>query len=322
MNRIITLTVNPAIDKSTTVVGMRPNSKLRCAPPVFEAGGGGVNVSVVLKELGVTSLCAYLAGGPTGTHLETLLKEVGVPQQIIPIAAWTRENLAVTDTTNNQQYRFGMPGPLVTENEWQGTLEQLDAVLAEGDLLVSSGSLCPGMPTDFYAQVAAITKKKKVKLILDTSDDALLQGVRAGGVYLLKPNIGELAKLCDMKSLSFLELESAAKKLLEAKTCEVLVISLGAQGALLVAKEIMEYIPAPVVHQKSTIGAGDSMVAGMVFALAKGKSLSEMAKFGVACGTAATMTEGTQLCKKKDAEDLYEWIINNPSGTSQVVLDA
>ena len=321
MKKIITLTVNPTIDKSTTVSGIKPNSKLRCAKPVYEAGGGGINVSRVLHKLGGNSLCMYMAGGATGKHLQDMLVDLELLQQVIPIAGRVRENLSVTDTVNNQQYRFGMPGPKISEREWKNTLGQLDSVLSAGDFLVASGSLCPGMPIDFYAQVSKIAQNKKVKVILDTSGDALLKGAQAG-VYLLKPNLGELAKLCGVKTISFLELESVAKTFLKNNPCEVLVVSIGAQGAIMITNEIVEYIAAPIVFQKSTIGAGDSMVAGMVYSLAKGKSLSEMAKYGVACGTAATMTPGTQLCEKKDADELFQWIANNSKSAQKIKINA
>lgn len=321
MKKIITLTVNPTIDKSTTVSGIKPNSKLRCAKPVYEAGGGGINVSRVLHKLGGNSLCMYMAGGATGKHLQDILVNLKLPQYVIPIAGRVRENLSVTDTINNQQYRFGMPGPKISEREWKNTLGQLDSVLSAGDFLVASGSLCPGMPIDFYAQVSKIAQNKKVKVILDTSGDALLKGAQAG-VYLLKPNLGELAKLCGVKTISFLELETVAKTFLKNNPCEVLVVSIGAQGAIMITDEIVEYIAAPVVFQKSTIGAGDSMVAGMVYSLDKGKSLSEMAKYGVACGTAATMTPGTQLCKKKDADELFLWIVNNSKSAQKIKTNA
>ena len=310
MNKIITLTVNPAIDKSTTVAGIKPNSKLRCNIPVYEPGGGGINVSRVIQELGGTSLCMYMAGGPTGTHLRNQLNELNIIQEVIPISGWVRENLAVTDTTTNQQYRFGMPGPLVKEPEWKNTLKQLDTVLSENDFLVVSGSLCPGMPVDFFAEVSKIVQKNKAKFILDTSGEALTIGAMAGA-YLLKPNLGELATLCGIDTITFLELETIAKDFVKNNPCKILVISMGPKGAMIVTENDIVSIKAPTVFQKSTIGAGDSMVAGMVLALANGKSIIDMAKYGVACGTAATMTEGTQLCKKKDVEELNNWILEN-----------
>ena len=321
MKKIITLTVNPAIDKSTTVAGIKPNSKLRCTDPVYEVGGGGINVSRVLSELGGTSLCMYMSGGPTGEHLRDMLGNLDIPQHVFPTAGWVRENLSVTDTTNHQQYRFGMPGPMITEKEWKNTLGELETVLSEGDFLVASGSICPGMPIDFFARVAKIAKEKNVKFILDTSGEALLKGAQAG-VYLLKPNLGELAALCGVKTISFSEVESLVKKFLKNNPSEVLVVSMGAQGAILFTKESVEHISAPIVYLKSTIGAGDSMVAGMIFALAQGKSLSEMARYGVACGTAATMTEGSQLCKKKDVDKMYQWIMANSAEPTKIRINA
>jgi len=321
MKKIIALTVNTAIDKRTTVEGIKPDSKLRCTVPLYEPGGGGINVSRVLNELGGTSLCMYLAGGPTGIHLRDMLVALDILQQVIPMDGWVRENISVTDTTNNQQFRFGMPGPMINESEWQNALGHLEALLLEGDVLVASGSLCPGMPIDFFAQVSEIAQKKLANYILDTSGEPLLRGAQAGA-YLLKPNLGELATLCGVETITFLELESTAKTFLEKNPCEVLIVSLGAQGAMMVTGETVEYINAPIVYQKSTIGAGDSMIAGIVFALAQGKSLSEMARFGVACGTAATMTEGTQLCRKKDAEELYQWIEANAFNSGKIKINA
>lgn len=158
--------------------------------------------------------------------------------------------------------------------------------------------------------MALLVQKQHGKLILDTSGEPLLLGANAG-VYMLKPNLGELSTLCGVAYISAVELEELAKTYLEKNSCEVLVISMGPKGALLVTKDLTEHIPAPVVHQKSTIGAGDSMVAGMVLSMAKGKSMTEMARYGVACGTAATMNPGTKLCKKEDADALYQWIRGN-----------
>ena len=307
LKKIVTLTLNPVIDKSVSVAGISPNTKLRCTSPTYDAGGGGINVSRALKKLGEKSLCMYLAGGPTGEHLHQILDKAGIDQLVVPIKGWTRDNLAVTDTTTNLQYRFGVPGPLVEKEEWEALLIKLEKNLEEGDYLVASGKLPPGMPDDFYVLVAEIAKSKKVRFILDTSGEALIKATKSK-VFMLKPNLGELSTLCGVTSISAMELEPLAKKFLEEHDCEILVVSLGPKGALLATKDLIEHIPAPTVLQKSTIGAGDSMVAGMVVSLLKGKTYREMVKYGVACGTAATMHEGTQLCNKDDAENLYKWI--------------
>ncbi|MCF4101134.1 1-phosphofructokinase family hexose kinase [Gillisia sp. M10.2A] len=310
MKRVLTLTLNPAIDKSTEVAGIKPNSKLRCAVPVYEAGGGGINVSRVINNLGGSSLAVFLAGGSSGVHLISLLKKEGITQRVIPIKEWVRENLAVMDTSNNLQYRFGMPGATVSEKERQEVLKQLEILLPEVDFLVASGSLPPGIPEEFFTTIASLTKKNKVKLILDTSGRALIRGAETG-VFLLKPNLEELCTLAGVESVAGLEVEELAKQLINKGVSEVIVVSMGARGAVLVSAKEVEYIAAPTVHQKSTIGAGDSMVAGMVYSLALGKSYSEMAKYGVACGTAATISPGTQLCTREDANRLYNWITAN-----------
>jgi len=301
--------MNPVVDKDTSVAGVTPNKKLRCISPTYYAGGGGINVSRALKKLGGSSLCMYVAGGPPGTHLQQLVFDSGIEQKVVSIEGWTRENLSVTDTLTNLQYRFGVPGPNVSKKEWQKMLKQVEDNIQQGDYLVASGKLPLGIPHDFYVQVSEIVIRKQARFILDTSGDALLPSMKAD-IFLMKPNLAELGLLCGVESISVLELESLAQKFLNEYSVEILVVSLGAKGALLATKDQIEHIAAPTVHQKSTIGAGDSMVAGMVLSLTQGKSYGEMVRYGVACGTAATIHPGTQLCKKEDADQLYEWIIS------------
>ena len=307
MNKIITLTMNPVVDKDTSVAGIVPNKKLRCISPRYYAGGGGINISRALKKLGGDSLCMYVAGGPYGIHLQQLVSEEGIQQRVIDIRGWTRENLSVTDTNTNLQYRFGVPGPNVTKEEWEEVLKAVEENIDEGDYLVASGKLPLGIPKDFYVSVSKIVKKKNGRFVLDTSGDALLPSMKAN-IFLMKPNLAEFSILCGAESISVLELDSLVKNFLDENAVEVLVVSLGAKGALLATGDVMQYITAPTVYQKSAIGAGDSMVAGMVYKLLQGKSISEMAQYGVACGTAATLHPGTQLCKKEDADHLFEWI--------------
>ena len=161
------------------------------------------------------------------------------------------------------------------------------------------------MPTDFYLKIAEVAKISGTKVIVDTSGEAL-QKVLEAGIYLAKPNIGELAKLIGVERLELSEVEKAAKTLLEKGYAEIIVVSLGASGAILVTKDVTEFVAAPKVEKKSTVGAGDSMVGGMVWALSKHKTMKEVIQIGVCCGTAATMNEGTQLFKVVDVERLLE----------------
>ncbi len=311
MKSIVTLTINPAIDKSSSVDIIEPEHKLRCSTPVFEAGGGGINVSRAIKKLGSESIAIFPSGGHTGVGLEDLLSEEGISQRAIKIKNLTRENFSVVETTTNKQFRFNMGGSEMSVEEGQAFLDLIAKLDPKPDYLVASGSLPPGLPKDFFARVAKIAKQLNSKFILDTSGEALKLAANEG-VYLLKPNLGELNMLADLDeddAIDGKKIIELANQIIDKGNCEVVVVSLGADGALLVSKERVEHITAPKINKKSTVGAGDSMVAGMVLSLAQEKSLGEMVRYGVACGTAATMNEGTELCKKSDVDSLYDWIL-------------
>ena len=307
MKNIITLTVNPSVDKSMRIKGLQPDRKLRGSVPVVEPGGGGINVSRAIGKLGGTSECVYLAGGPTGDILHRLLDQEAVTPHPLRSLGETRESFMVFDEATQQQYRFVPDGYPVAEAAWQAGLRTLASLLGEGDYLVASGSLPPGVPTDYYAQVVKVAQEQWAKVIVDTSGEALQHAVQAG-VYLLKPNLGELSTLTSQQAITAPEQEHLAQQLIERHRAEILVVSLGAQGAMLVTAEGVEYIAAPTVHKKTTVGAGDSMVAGMVLRLSEGWPVSDAVRYGVACGTAATMNHGTQLCRREDVEHLYQWM--------------
>ncbi|MDQ3292644.1 MAG: PfkB family carbohydrate kinase, partial [Bacteroidota bacterium] len=175
------------------------------------------------------------------------------------------------------------------------------------EYIVASGSLPRGVPNDFYARVATIAKKIGAKLILDTSGEALKQAAGIG-VYLLKPNLNELSMLAGKQDIKDSEIEQFGKQLLANGMCEVMVVSMGSQGAMLITRDHVEQIPAPSVKARSTVGAGDSMVAGLVYKMSLGWSLSDSVKYGVAAGAAAVMSPGSELCKRDDVEELFKWI--------------
>ncbi|MET0944280.1 MAG: 1-phosphofructokinase family hexose kinase [Flavobacterium sp.] len=304
---IVTLTVNPALDKSTHFKGLVAEQKIRCSEPRFDAGGGGINVSKAISRLGGKSLAVFTSGGPMGKMLEELVTKETIEFQAIPIQTWTRESFVAVDENTNSQYRFGFTGGEITADEEKAVLETLSN--SKSKFLVASGSLNEGLSSDFYQKVAKIAKASNSKLIVDTSGEALKK-VLETGAYLIKPNVGELAKLIGVERLEMEEVNEAAKRIIAKGGAEIVVVSLGPQGAVLVTKDEYEYVPAPNVAKKSTVGAGDSMVGGMVWALSQNKSLKEVIRWGVACGSAATMNEGTQLFKFEDANRLFEWLRN------------
>lgn len=304
MPKIVTVTFSPCIDKTTAVPELIPEKKLRCTSPKLEPGGGGINVARAIIKLGGEAIAVYPAGGYTGKYFNALMESENVPTVIIETKNETRENIIVVDESKNQQYRFGMPGTALTEDEWQQCLHAIEK--REGiEFIVASGSLPPGVPLDIYARLATIAKRKNAKLVIDTSGEALKHAVDEG-VYLIKPNLGELASLAGVEKIDQDKIVNLGRKLIKKGGCEILVVSMGEKGAMLITiNEHHHFIP-PQVNRKSTVGAGDSMVAGLVLALSKQRSLAEVLKYGIACGTAATMNPGTELCKKEDVDMIIE----------------
>ncbi len=305
--KIVTLTVNPALDKSTRVDRLRPKSKLRCENPVYEAGGGGINISRAIKILGGNSLAMYAAGGPAGETIHDLLAEDGIEQHRIDVKNPTRVNFMVMEKSTNHQYRFGMPGTALEAGEQEAIMEAIENLSGDVEYIVGSGSLPPGVPSDFYGSIVQLAKKRNIKCLIDTSGEALVHAAKKGPC-IMKPNLGELSILAGKDELSGLEQEEIARKIIHESKVEMLIVSMGARGAMLATKDRIEYVIPPTVMQQSTVGAGDSMVAGLLYALSRGEDILDAVKWGVAAGTAATMTPGTELCRKDDVEKIFSWI--------------
>jgi len=308
MATIITITFNPAIDKSTTVPQLIAEKKLHCTYPVYEPGGGGINVARAIKRLGGNATAIYLEGGYSGKIFTELLRKEKI--DIIPIRTIgvTRENLVVKEVSTNKQFRFGMPGDNVSEKAWKNCIKALSEI-DDVNYIVVSGSLPTGVPEDIFVNIASVARSKNARLIVDTSGIALNHAVEAG-TYLIKPNLKELALLVGKDSLTIEEVEKASKEIINKHQCEIVITSLGAKGAMLTTKENSIRIIPPKMNIQSTVGAGDSMLAGIVLSLSNNKSVIEAAQYGVACGTAATMNQGTELCHFDDVKKLFQIISN------------
>lgn len=305
--KIATLTLNPALDKNTYVDKLQPEKKLRCEEPEYEPGGGGINVSRAIAEMGGRSIAIYAAGGSTGDTLDELLQHDGIVEKRIVTKRNTRVNLLVTERSTGNQYRFGMPGDSLTEGELQQCLEAVESLPDGIGFLVASGSLPPDVPSDFYALVSNIAKKKGIKFILDSSGESLEKAAETG-LFLIKPNLRELSQLAGKTQISGMEQEEIASGIIAEGKAEVVVLSMGPRGAMMATREKTEYVTSPTVKTLSTVGAGDSMVAGIVNALTRGDDLSTALRWGVAAGTAATMTSGSELCRREDVETIFRWI--------------
>lgn len=307
MPLIVTLTLTPSLDTATSTPKIYPEGKLRCHTPVFEPGGGGINVARAITHLGGQATALLPAGGPTGAHLVELLQQEGVSVDALQTHDWTRQNLHVVSEATGEQFRFVMPGAALYDTEWQQLLQKIAALPADS-VLVLSGSLPPNMTTEAVTELLQFTKQHGLRTVVDSSGDALKAAVKFGGLELLKPNQSELAELTGQTLDLPDQVVTAARSLITQGAAKRIVVSLGPQGALGVdAKQCIQVVPPPVV-KRSTVGAGDSMVGAMVMKLAEGASLSDMVRFGVAAGTAATMNQGTKLCNKEDTERLYQYL--------------
>lgn len=309
MSKILTITLNPAVDKNSSTKRVIQDSKLRCDKPSFQPGGGGINVSRVISHLGMDSLAIFPSGGPTGVAIESLLNDQQVPFQAIPINGWTRENLNVFEEDSGKQYRFIMPGPALSKDDCENIKKAVELV-QDYSVVVISGSIPDETNEHIYAELSEIVQENGAKCIIDTSGTPLKNALEHGKIFLSKPNNHELSKLSGRDIESTIELEEVAKSIINKGHVESLVVSLGPQGALLVTKDQTEQIIPPVVKRLSTVGAGDSMVAGIAISLAKNETLNQAIRLGVACGTAATMNHGSELCKKSDVEKIHNWILD------------
>ncbi len=303
MPSIITLTLNPAVDKNSQVQQVVAERKLRCEPPVHHPGGGGLNVARAITELGGDVEAYWACGGAIGQLLSQLLDEEHIVHHPLSIDAQTRENMILFERSSEQQYRFGMPGPSLTADEIRTCLDTLLAIEPPPEYLVLSGSLPAGVDEALYARVAE-AMPASCRVVLDTSGTPLQRGLETP-LFLLKPNMRELGQLAGRPVEDDSQIRNVARSLIDQGKVEVVVTSLGSGGAVLTTAETHRHIRAPTVNIRSKVGAGDSMVAGLVLALSEGKPLADAMRFGVAAGSAAVMTGGTELCRRENTERLF-----------------
>lgn len=305
MTRIATLTLNPAMDLAVRTPRVVATEKLRCSAPRHDPGGGGINVARVVSTLGGDALAVYPAGGPFGEMLRRALDAIGLAHLPVAISGDTRESFTVDEQASGLQYRFVLPGPRLSEQERLGCLAALRGLHPAPAYLVVSGSFTPGIEPSFFDELLALAGQVGARLVVDLSGEPLAYAARRGGAYLIKPSLNELASLIGRMPESEREQEGALRELIAAGAAEVIVLSLGAAGALYASGDRLERIAAPSVPMVSAVGAGDSMLGAVVLALAQGRELVDAVRYGVAAGAATVMRPGTQLCLREDVERLF-----------------
>jgi len=304
--RIVTLALNPAVDVAAEAEAVRPAHKIRTFNERFDPGGGGVNVARVVRTLGGEAHALLFLGGATGALLQEMLDATSLSWESLPIQGRTRISLTVHDRGSGQEYRFVPEGPVVAEREWRAMLDRLETV--EADWLVASGSLPRGVPDDFYASVSEIAERRRIPFVVDTSGQAL-RAVTAKNVSLLKLSLRELEWLLRRTLPNEAAQEKAAAELMRTGKLDRLALSLGAAGALLATREEAYRVPGQRVPVRSAVGAGDSFLAAMVLAYARGAPDAEALAWAAAAGTAVVAHFGTAQVSREETEAWFAKIL-------------
>lgn len=302
MANILSIALNPTVDISSEAESIRPTDKIRTSNERQDPGGGGINVARVIATLGGDVEALFLAGGEMGQLLDRLLQEEGIHRHLVAIAGHTRISYTVRELSSGLEYRFVSKGPRVSGEELHACCELL--MDHEAEYVVASGSLPVGAPDDIYARMADIARKRGARFILDSSGPGLAATLAQSSVFLVKPNLEELAALSG-RQLDPDEAGRAALQLVERGSAQFVAVTMGKDGALLASEAGVLHLPAIEVAVQSAVGAGDSFVGAMTWALSQGKPAAEAFRYGIAAGAAAVVTPGTRLCQREDVLDLY-----------------
>ncbi len=307
MTEILTITVNPALDISTEAPVVVPDQKLRCSAPQVHPGGGGVNVSRAIANLGGESQTLVAYGGPTGEMLVELLLEEGLHPQSLGVHHPTRQSMSVMDQATGLQYRFMTPGPPWTDADCAAARMAIRKAVNPGALVVPSGSLPPGMSEDFFLDLNAEIKADGGRMILDTSGPALLHATESpAGLYVLRMDMAEAGELAGRRMASTEEIATFARTLRDKDTAEIVMIAAGAQGTVIACDTWCGLTRPPVVVPLSKIGAGDSFIGAFALAISRGDDPVTAAAWGTAAAASAVTTEGTELCAKEETERFFK----------------
>ena len=299
MTRIVTVTLNPAVDLACSADNIQPTHKVRTFDEHIDPGGGGINVARVLHVLGSEVTALIVAGGVTGALIEDLLSEAGVPHETVHCRGRTRISFTVFDRVTKQEFRFVPQGPTAEPHDWTEILSRLEA--AECGWIVASGSLEPGMPPGVYADMARLARRRGIRFAVDTSGAPLRAALEAG-VDLVKPSLSELEAYVGHALPDAASREAEAMALVRAGRAAIVAVTLGEAGAILASEAGVIHRPGIRVPPRSAVGAGDSFMAGMVWGLSRGLAPSGALLWGIAAGTAAVTQAGTARVRREDVE--------------------
>ncbi len=305
---ILTVTLNPAIDISTSTAQVVPGPKLRCTEPETDPGGGGINVSRAIRILGGQSTAFVALGGATGERLAGMLIRAGLTLAGFDAPGETRESFSVSDGKTHAQYRFVLPGTRWPKGATARALDAIAAATPRGALVVLSGSQPPGVEPDFPVKLSRRLAPRGARLILDTSGPPLMRVAEGADaqLHVLRMNHDEAAELAGHPLATRTESADFAQSLVREGVAGIVVVARGAEGNILATADQRLFASAYEVPVKSRVGAGDSFVGAFALSLARGQTVQEALKWGTATASAAVMTPGTKLCTMKDVRRLMQ----------------
>lgn len=304
---ILTVTLNPALDVSTSAETVIPEIKLRCEAPDIDPGGGGINVSRAIQILGGESTALVALGGATGQQMEALLTASGLSLYVLEGPGETRQSLAVIDRSDGRQFRFVMPGPVWTEADMQGALDDIALTAPPAGWVVLSGSNPPGVPADFALRLSSRIAGKGARLLVDTSGPALhATAAGAAGIDILRMDGEEAEDLAGRPLRERADSAAYARELVERGVAKAVIVARGREGNLIATADSVWHAEAARVPIISKVGAGDSFVAGFTLASARGESVEDALGLAAAAASAAVMTPATDLCRAEDVRRLYD----------------
>lgn len=290
---IYTVTLNPAVDRELLVEEIVFDAVLRASEWRVDCGGKGFNVARMLQSLGTPSVALGFAAGKTGELLNEELHSLGIETEFTWVEGETRTNVSIVTADHSHYVKVNEPGPTISGEDLVKLMQKIRELARPDDGWVLAGSLPPGVPPSIYADMITTLQSAGARVFLDTSDEALRLACQTNP-FLIKPNAEEAQALTGLPINTPTEI-AAAGKAIQAMGAGNVIISLGKQGALLVNGQRAWLAASPEIVERNPIGAGDSMVAGLVWGLSQGHDLPEALCRGIACGAATASQNGTSV---------------------------
>jgi len=297
---IVTVTLNPSLDRTLEVDTLRRGSVLRTSAPTLEAGGKGVNVTRALSANGIPSVAVLPVGGGEGAELTALLDSAGVSARLVPVAGRTRSNITIAERDGTIT-KLNEPGSGISTDELAALTAAIASAVTAGDWVLISGSVPPEFTDEQVAALAQSLAGRDVNLAVDTSGDALVAFI-AAHPRLIKPNRAELAEIAGRPLDSIADVIDAAKGVRDLGV-EIVLVSLGADGAVLVGPDGVVVGESRVDRPRSTVGAGDSFLAGFLSKFSVDETAVDDALLeALAWGAAAACLPGSSV---PGADDIH-----------------